>query len=501
MRPLRTVLPACGLGACLLVPAPAGAGQESADSAPADVVRTELILNLRPVAVSFQPGLGAGDPTHRELLAGSGSASGTRVRVGEIEAVPRLRIGTLDGTRRAATGRRNPAPATYALWLARSGADWSLELLAPADGDEADADGEVGETDAGGEAGEADAEDEAGDGTSHGEGGREHGGAEPGQRETEDGDGEDGAAQDGAVIGSIPLTREAAGTRETFSAALVPTSDDAGRLLLRWHDHRWAADFHFAEPPARDEEDAGDSEADEEETEALEPEDGGGRQDEGGAESAANEPGRGAESERDETGGDEPEGDAGSEEDDGPRVANDRESLEFDSDTSAGSRLLRLSERHETAVELPPGARVSVLVWQEQNVEHADFAALAALAEGEVVRLTEAAVMRLRSEAALRFGDVVVPTGNLSPGFPGSYGLWLKRSAGGWRLVFNHEADSWGTQHDPAFDAAEIDVAHSEDGLATRPLGAALLPVTARSGRLVIHWGAHDWAADFTVPE
>ena len=447
MRPLRTVLPAFGLGACLLVPAPAGAGQDGADSAPADVIRTELTLNLRPAAVSFEPGLGAGDPAHRELLAGSGSASGAPVRVGEIEVMPRLRIGTLDGTAPGGSESPNPATATYALWLARSGADWSLELRPPADGDE------TGEADAKGD----------------------------------------------AAIGSIPLTREAAGTRETFSAALVPTADDAGRLLLRWRDHRWAADFHFAEPPARDGEDAGDSEADGEETEALEPEGGGGRPDE--AESAANESGRGAESERDEPGGDEPGGDAGSDEDDGPRVANDRESLEFDSDTSAGSRLLRLSERHETAVELPPGARVSVLVWQEQSVEHADFAALAALAEGEIVRLTEAAVLRLRSEAALRFGDVTVPTGNLSPGFPGSYGLWLKRGAGGWRLVFNHEADSWGTQHDPAFDAAEIDVAHSEDGLATRPLGAALLPVTARSGRLVIHWGPHDWAADFTVPE
>lgn len=497
MRLLRTVLPACGLGACLLVPVPAGAGQDDADSAPADVIRTELTLNLRPVAVSFEPGLGAGDPAHRELLAGGGSASGTRVRVGEIEVIPRLRIGTLDGTAPGGSGSPNPAPATYALWLARSGADWSIELRPPADGDEA------GEADADGDAGEADADGGAG----NGEGGREHDGADPEQRETEDGDDEAGAVQDGAMIGSIPLTREAAGTRETFSAALVPTSDDAGRLLLRWHDHRWTADFHFAEPPASDEEDAGDSEADEEEeadkeeTEALEPEDGGGRQDEGDAESAANEPGRDAESERDEPEGDEPEGDAGPDEDDGPRVANDRESLEFDSDTSAGSRLLRLSERHETAVELPPGARVSVLVWQEQSVGHADFAALATMAEGDVVRLTEAAVMRLRSEAALQFGDVMVPTGNLSPGFPGSYGLWLKRSAGGWRLVFNHEADSWGTQHDPAFDAAEIDVAHSEDGLATRPLGAALLPVTARSGRLVIHWGAHDWAADFTVPE
>ena len=499
MRLLRTVLPACGLGACLLVPAPAGAGQDDADSAPADVIRTELTLNLRPVAVSFDPGLGAGDPAHQELLAGGGSASGTRVRVGEIEVIPRLRIGTLDGTAPGGSGSPNPAPATYALWLARSGADWSLDLLPPADGDEAgeaDTEGDAGE----GEAGEADAEGDAGNGVPPDEG--EHDGADPEQRETEDGDADHGAVQDGGVVGSIPLTREAAGTRETFSAALVPTSDDAGRLLLRWHDHRWAADFHFAEPPARDEEDDGDSEADDEvETEALEPEDGGGRRDAGGAESAANEPGRGAESERGEPEGDEPEGDAGPDEDDGPRVANDRESLEFDSDTSAGSRLLRLSERHETAVELPPGARVSVLVWQEQSVGHADFAALAEMAEGDVLRLTEAAVMRFRSEAALQFGDVMVPTGNLSPGFPGSYGLWLKRGAGGWRLVFNHEADSWGTQHDPAFDAAEIDVAHSEDGLATRPLGAAFLPVTARSGRLVIHWGAHDWAADFTVPE
>ena len=492
---VRTVLPACGFGACLLVPALAGAGQDGADSAPADVVRTELTLNLRPVAVSFEPGLGAGDPAHRELLAGSGSASGAPVRVGEIEVMPRLRIGTLDGTAPGGSESPNPATTTYALWLARSGADWSLELRAAADGDEAD---EAGEADAEGEADEAGAESDAGAGVRHDEDGREHGEAEPEQREGGD-DEATGAVRDGGVIGSIPLTREAAGTRETFSAALVPTADDAGRLLLRWRDHRWAADFHFAEPPARDGEDAGDSEADGEETEALEPEGGGGRPDE--AESAANESGRGAESERDEPGGDEPGGDAGSDEDDGPRVANDRESLEFDSDTSAGSRLLRLSERHETAVELPPGARVSVLVWQEQSVEHADFAALAALAEGEIVRLTEAAVLRLRSEAALRFGDVTVPTGNLSPGFPGSYGLWLKRGAGGWRLVFNHEADSWGTQHDPAFDAAEIDVAHSEDGLATRPLGAALLPVTARSGRLVIHWGAHDWAADFTVPE
>ena len=155
---------------------------------------------------------------------------------------------------------------------------------------------------------------------------------------------------------------------------------------------------------------------------------------------------------------------------------------------------------HDT-VELPDDSRIAVLVWREQSVEHADFAAMEALADGEVMRLTQGAVIRLRTETPLRFGDVAIPTGNLAPGFAGSYGLWLKRSGDEWRLVFNHEADSWGTQHDPAFDAAEIDVTYSRTGLGTRPLGAALVPATARNLQLVIHWGAHEWAADFTVAE
>ena len=93
-------------------------------------------------------------------------------------------------------------------------------------------------------------------------------------------------------------------------------------------------------------------------------------------------------------------------------------------------------------------------------MELPDFAAIESLADGDVLRLSRGAVLRLRNETPLRFGDVAIPTGNLAPGFAGSYGLWLKPSGDGWRLVFNHEADSWGTQHDPTFDAAEIDVTY-----------------------------------------
>lgn len=435
MSSTKSGLLACGLGACLLAPVAAGAQPGGADSAPADVVRTELILNLRSVAVSFESGLDAGDPAHRELLAMDGSASSTRVRVGDIEAMPRLRMGTLDGSQPGGSESPSPATATLELWLARTAGGWSLDLRGEPVADE----------------NETDDEDEA-----------REAGADTAP-----------AGRDTTVIGQVALTREAAGTQETFSAALVPTADAAGQLVLRWRDHRWTADLHFADPPDPDE--AGDQEGE------AEPE-------------AASEPAADA-AEADEVDGDE------SEEDEGPRVANERESLQFDSDTSAGARFLQLSERHESAVELPGDVRLAVLFWQEQSVELADFAGVEALADGEVLRLTRAAVLRLRNETPLRFGDLAIPTGNLAPGFAGSYGLWLKRRGNGWRLVFNQEADSWGTQHDPAFDAAEIDLAYSHDGLATRPFGAVLVPATASAGRLVIHWGPHEWAADYTIPE
>ena len=436
----RSRLLAYGLGACLLVPTTAGAQQDSADSAPADVVRTELTLNLRPVAASFEPGLDAGDAAYRELLAASGSASTTRVRVGEIEAMPRLRIGTLDGTQPGGSESPSPATRTLELWLARTAGGWSLDLRAEpdAEGNETD-DGEGGQP-----------EEVAGSGA---------------------------ARLDTTVIGQVPLAREAAVSQETFSAALVPTGESAGQVVLRWRDHRLTADFHFADPPESDEDEDGDGET-------SGPS---GETDEAGAGDGRSE-------------GDQSEGE-GTDEDEGPRVANERESLQFDSDTSAGARFLQLSERHESALELPGDVRLAVLFWQEQSVELADFGGVEALTDGEVLRLTRAAVLRLRNETPLRFGDVAIPTGNLAPGFAGSYGLWLKRRGDGWRLVFNHEADSWGTQHDPAFDAAEIDLAYSQDGLATRPFGAALVAATASAGRLVIHWGAHEWAADYTIPE
>ena len=111
-------------------------------------------------------------------------------------------------------------------------------------------------------------------------------------------------------------------------------------------------------------------------------------------------------------------------------------------------------------------------------------------------RLTTGAVTRLKTELPLQYGEVVVDTDNLAPGFAGAYGLWLKRAGRGWRLVFTNEPDVWGTQYDAAFDAAEIELAYSYEDASARPFGVALTPTGADRGRLVLHWGPHEWTAE-----
>ena len=413
-RSSRRGLPVLALALVFLALPPVAGAQEAgeAEMGPAGVVRTELALNIRPLSFAYDTTLRATVP--RPLLAAAGSAPESRIRLGELTVNPFLNIGDLDAAARREAGQP-PLAGETAVWLTRADEGWALELESvPAESADAE--------------GAEEASDAAGEGVESGAG----------------------------IVARVPLAREAAEPQETLSAVLVPTADDAGQLVLRWHDHRWTAEFDLLPLPTL-------------------------------AEQAAAAAAQAAETEEDE--------------DEGPRVPTAEEQLTFDSDTSVTARFLTLDERNETAVVLPDASRIAVLVWQEQLVDGDDFAALATLADGEVVRLTQGAVIRLRNEVPLRFGDTPIPTANLAPDFPGSYGLWLKRAGDGWRLVFNHEADSWGTQHDPAFDAAEIDLEHSEDGLATRPLGAALAPVTAHAGRLVIHWGAHEWAADFTIPE
>ena len=256
-----------------------------------------------------------------------------------------------------------------------------------------------------------------------------------------------------AVVGEIALAREAAASPSPiFVAALMAETISVGRLMLRWGAYEATVDVQFINPSRR----------------------------------------RTAEN----------------------VGVNQTINRRHDEDTSVLSRARLLAQRNETALVVPKGSRVSISFQRTfargeravtsrdtrgLGVDGPDFARLSNTPAGAIVLLAESPVPRLRTEVPLRFGAALIATGNQVVGFPGSYGLWLKRAAGGWRLVFNHEPDAWGSQHDPQSDAAEIDLAHSDGHAAGRPFAISLIPTSLDRGRLVIVWGPHEWTADFIV--
>jgi hypothetical protein len=244
---------------------------------------------------------------------------------------------------------------------------------------------------------------------------------------------------DEGAVQIVPLGH-AATDAETpaFTASIHATGAETGRLALGWGRHAWSADFRFEELP-------------ETPRRAL--------------------------------------------------VSGRGTAREAEDSNDAIARGNMLAERNETAMVLPNGASITMLYWKSIDVEDEDYPNVAAVRDGAVVEMIRSPVLRLKSDVALRFGKADIPTGNLAPGFAGAYGIWLRKAGDGWRFVFNHEPDSWGTQYDAAFDAAEIAVDYTRAAGSFRPLGATLVPTGPDRGRLVVHWGPHEWSADFVVSE
>ena len=242
-----------------------------------------------------------------------------------------------------------------------------------------------------------------------------------------------------SVVGSARLAHTTvAMASPTLTAGIVPTGSDGGRLVVRWGLHEWTTDLAFAAPRVRVR--------------------------------ARRESGVGA----------------------------DR-TFEFDS--SDLQRASRLGRRNIATATLPDGASLAVIYPRDLNVEDRDFAHLVSVANDAVVRVTANAVIRLDVDVPLQFGDVTLMTGNQGAlrGAPGSYGVWLKRTADGWRLVFNEEPDAWGTQHDPVFDIGEVDLAYAQVDDSSRAMSASVVMTRADQGQFVLVWGPHEWTADFAV--
>jgi Protein of unknown function (DUF2911) len=163
-------------------------------------------------------------------------------------------------------------------------------------------------------------------------------------------------------------------------------------------------------------------------------------------------------------------------------------------DGGSGGRLRRTGR--ESQLEVPDG-KVRV-TFDPIAAEGPDYERVAGLRDGEVLEWTRGRTIKLLSDSSLRFGDSVVPRGNVSPDYPGAYGIWLARAGDGWAFVFNGHADVWGTMHDPSADVAKVTAVHGTPSAPAMKLEVTLLPREG-GGTLRVAWGAHEWSADFVV--
>lgn len=129
-----------------------------------------------------------------------------------------------------------------------------------------------------------------------------------------------------------------------------------------------------------------------------------------------------------------------------------------------------------------------------------DYDKLETLADGEVLGPIYGKPFKFWTDADLAFEDAKVAAHNHGPTYPGVYSLWLKREGDGWKLVFNHLADVWGTMHMAEHDAGETPLTFRR---LSEPVDTTdgLLEATDGGGRLVIRWGSMEWSTPFQLAE
>ena len=132
------------------------------------------------------------------------------------------------------------------------------------------------------------------------------------------------------------------------------------------------------------------------------------------------------------------------------------------------------------------------------KVDSEDHKRLEELGDSEVFEFVGGRATKLFTDVDMVFPEATVKTENAAPNYPGVYSLWLKKAGDGWSLVFNEEADIWGTMHNPEADAAEIALVA---GTLDEPAETfkVELKKTDAGGQLRIMWGKTVWTADFKV--
>lgn len=152
----------------------------------------------------------------------------------------------------------------------------------------------------------------------------------------------------------------------------------------------------------------------------------------------------------------------------------------------------------------PTATRIKVdgeeirITFGDVSIDSADYAALDEVKVGEVVRFTEHRATKLFTDHNIKFGDTLIKKENMAKDYPGVYSVWLKKTTDGWNLVFNEEADIWGTRHNPEADVAEITLTSGETG-ETAETFAVVLEEAENGGRMRMAWGNREWSASFSI--
>ncbi len=171
------------------------------------------------------------------------------------------------------------------------------------------------------------------------------------------------------------------------------------------------------------------------------------------------------------------------------------QTADSDAEATAAARRERFRRlRYGNLAELELAGKQLRISYPDLLTDSDDYRALESLTAGDVAAWNSGRAVKLLTHVSLSFDGIVVPYGNASPDYPGVYSLWPKRTADGWSLVFNGEADIWGSQRNPAADAVEVPLEHSSADEPAEKLTIEFLEIEPGTV-LRIAWGGHQFLA------
>ncbi|MBI3735367.1 DUF2911 domain-containing protein [Candidatus Sumerlaeota bacterium] len=121
------------------------------------------------------------------------------------------------------------------------------------------------------------------------------------------------------------------------------------------------------------------------------------------------------------------------------------------------------------------------------------YKGMSTVKEGFIWRLGNNEATNLKTDVDLKIGDKTVKAGR--------YSLWAKKTAAGWNLIFNTEADVWGTKHVASADVAEVPLTA---GKTAAPVELLTLEVKGDgsapgAGVFKLQWGGDEGTTKFQM--